>query len=107
MGFERPLNYILAMLPKQRRTGLFSATQTTEVTKLIRAGLRNPISVVVKEKHQTGKQPASLDNLYCIVDSKFKFHVLVNFIAKEKGKKILIFFATCACVDYFATLLER
>jgi len=27
-GFERSLNAILACLPKQRRTGLFSATQT-------------------------------------------------------------------------------
>jgi hypothetical protein len=27
MGFERSLNEILRRLPKQRRTGLFSATQ--------------------------------------------------------------------------------
>jgi ATP-dependent RNA helicase DDX55/SPB4 len=28
MGFEASLNTILSFLPKQRRTGLFSATQT-------------------------------------------------------------------------------
>ena len=28
MGFEATLNAILRRLPKQRRTGLFSATQT-------------------------------------------------------------------------------
>ena len=38
MGFEASINIILRYLPKQRRTGLFSATQTSEVEKLIRAG---------------------------------------------------------------------
>lgn len=48
MGFEVTLNAILARLPKQRRTGLFSATQTAEVVQLVRAGLRNPVKVEVK-----------------------------------------------------------
>ena len=37
-------------MPKLRRTGLFSATQTKDVEDLIRAGLRNPVLVSVKEK---------------------------------------------------------
>ena len=48
LGFEPTLNAILARLPKQRRTGLFSATQTAEVLQLVRAGLRNPVKVEVK-----------------------------------------------------------
>ncbi len=48
MGFRDILNKILAMVPKQRRTGLFSATQTKEVKALARAGLRNPVTVSVK-----------------------------------------------------------
>jgi ATP-dependent RNA helicase DDX55/SPB4 len=107
MGFERALNAILQMLPKQRRTGLFSATQTTEVRKLIRAGLRNPVSVVVTDKAQKGKTPASLDNCYAIVEPQLKLFGLVNFIRNEKDKKILIFFSTCACVDYFSYVLGR
>ncbi len=84
MGFEKVLNAILQMLPKQRRTGLFSATQTTEVTKLIRAGLRNPVSVVVVDKSQKGRVPGTLDNNYCIVDPKLKFHSLVHFIRRQR-----------------------
>ena len=45
MGFMKTLNAIIARLPKQRRTGLFSATQTEEVEELARAGLRNPVRV--------------------------------------------------------------
>ena len=50
LGFHATLNTILGFLPKQRRTGLFSATQTNEVENLARAGLRNPVAVTVKEK---------------------------------------------------------
>ena len=42
---QREVNEILSRLPKQRRTGLFSATQTKQVVKLARAGLRNPVQV--------------------------------------------------------------
>lgn len=38
MGFAMTLEHILRQLPKQRRTGLFSATQTKEVKALARAG---------------------------------------------------------------------
>nr|WCZ58333.1 ATP-dependent RNA helicase [Paratrimastix eleionoma] len=41
MGFAAVLNSILSHLPKQRRTGIFSATQTQELQALARAGLRN------------------------------------------------------------------
>ena len=45
--FFRFACFFLERLPKQRRTGLFSATQTAEVLQLVRAGLRNPVRVEV------------------------------------------------------------
>jgi len=45
MGFQKQVNYIISRLPKQRRTGLFSATQTQAVADLAKAGLRNPVRV--------------------------------------------------------------
>ena len=73
---------ILSYFPKQRRTGLFSATQTRELEDLIRAGLRNPVRINVREKKsETGKgeneddedeqeevqrTPASLNNYYVV-----------------------------------------
>src|SRR5690606_10648559 len=51
LGFEDVLTKILARLPKQRRTGLFSAPVTdTVVGSLVRAGLRNPVKIAVKVK---------------------------------------------------------
>lgn len=64
------LNTILGHLPKQRRTGLFSATQTQEVEKLVRAGLRNPVRITVKEKGVAAsavqKTPSRLSNYYTV-----------------------------------------
>ena len=36
LGFASTVNSIMSALPKQRRTGLFSATQTKDVQKLAR-----------------------------------------------------------------------
>ena len=65
------LNTILSYLPKQRRTGLFSATQTKEVEDLIRAGLRNPVRISVKEKtgnteSSVQRTPQMLQNFYMV-----------------------------------------
>jgi ATP-dependent RNA helicase DDX55/SPB4 len=50
LGFQAALTRILSHLPKQRRTGLFSATMTDAdaLSELIRVGLRNPARIVVK-----------------------------------------------------------
>lgn len=47
LGFEKTLTTILQYLPRQRRTGLFSATQTKDVVQLVRAGLRKDRKSVV------------------------------------------------------------
>ncbi|XP_019711996.1 ATP-dependent RNA helicase DDX55 isoform X4 [Hippocampus comes] len=110
MGFENSLNAILSFLPKQRRTGLFSATQTQELEKLVRAGLRNPVRIVVKEKgtadSATVRTPARLCNYYTVCRAEDKFNQLVAFLRQHKHQKQLVFFSTCACVEYFGRALE-
>ncbi|XP_046873802.1 ATP-dependent RNA helicase DDX55 [Hypomesus transpacificus] len=110
MGFEASLNTILGLLPKQRRTGLFSATQTQELEKLVRAGLRNPVRIAVKEKGVAAtsmqKTPARLCNYYTICRTEDKFNNLVAFLRQHKHEKQLVFVSTCACVEYFGRALE-
>uniref|UniRef100_A0A665U9A0 ATP-dependent RNA helicase n=3 Tax=Echeneis naucrates TaxID=173247 RepID=A0A665U9A0_ECHNA len=111
MGFEASLNTILGYLPKQRRTGLFSATQTQELEKLVRAGLRNPVRITVKEKGVAAtapaqKTPSRLSNYYTICRSEDKFNNLVAFLRQHKHEKLLVFFSTCACVEYYGRALE-
>ncbi|XP_057347180.1 ATP-dependent RNA helicase DDX55 isoform X4 [Manis pentadactyla] len=109
MGFEASINTILEFLPKQRRTGLFSATQTQEVENLVRAGLRNPVRISVKEKgaaSSTQKTPSRLENYYMVCKADEKFNQLVHFLRNHKQEKHLVFFSTCACVEYYGRALE-
>lgn len=110
MGFEASINTILEFLPKQRRTGLFSATQTQEVENLVRAGLRNPVRISVKEKgvaaSSTQKTPSRLENHYMICKADEKFNQLVHFLRSRQQEKHLVFFSTCACVEYYGKALE-
>ncbi|CAN1812098.1 DEAD-box ATP-dependent RNA helicase 18 [Linum perenne] len=82
MGFQKQLNAIISRLPKLRRTGLFSATQTEAVEELAKAGLRNP----VRDK---------------------KLSELVDLLVKNKSKKIIVYYMTCACVDYWGVVLPQ
>jgi len=68
LGFRESIEEIFKYLPKQRRTGLFSATQTDEIDKLIRAGLRNPCIIQVKQKTnvKSQKTPLELNNYYLV-----------------------------------------
>ena len=114
LGFYNAINTVIGFLPKQRRTGLFSATQTKDVEKLIRAGLRNPVLVSVKGKESESDNlstPESLTNFYSICEPRHKFSILVKFLKdqfkNEKCNKILVFFSTCGSVEYYSLLLER
>ncbi|GAA5796798.1 hypothetical protein HPULCUR_002173 [Helicostylum pulchrum] len=117
MGFSKQLSNIIAQLPKQRRTGLFSATMTDGLSELVRAGLRNPVRIVVKVEDLANKgvvqrTPATLDIDYLVCDAEQKLlqmsRILTKELSKEDGsRKFIVYFATCAMVDYFYKILSR
>ena len=114
LGFESSIRNILQQLPKQRRTGLFSATMTEAIGDLIRTGLRNPVRVTVKVENSDNSEsrvPTTLAIHYKLVDSfEEKLTLFSNLIKRSDpdhsmyGKKIIVYFATCACVDYYMNI---
>eukprot|EP00624_Nannochloropsis_granulata_P007268 evm.model.NODE_7030_length_20383_cov_42.581219.5 len=112
MGFKATLTAILGHLPKQRRTGLFSATQTREVRELARAGLRNPATVAVQVVNQRTKEvqatPQTLSNFYWTCKKpEEKLGRLLAFLRRHREDKVMVFFITCAAVDYFASIFTQ
>lgn len=117
MGFSKQLSSIIAQLPKQRRTGLFSATMTDAISELVRAGLRNPVRIVVKVEDLANKgviqrTPSTLDIDYLVCDADQKLlqttRILESELEDQDGsRKFIIYFATCAMVDYFYKILSR
>mmetsp|Transcript_30784 Transcript_30784/g.46930 ORF Transcript_30784/g.46930 Transcript_30784/m.46930 type:complete len:612 (+) Transcript_30784:511-2346(+) len=123
MGFDVSLNNILSKLPRMRRTGLFSATNNSAGANgaasnrglkqlLSRAGMRNPVLVNVaitapKTKQAEQATPISLKNYYLISPMQEKLSRLVAFLQSHNNEKIIVFFLTCACVDFFGSALQQ
>ena len=92
MDFEEEINKILAVIPAERRTLLFSATMTSKVAKLQKASLVNPVKVEVNTKFQVPKQ---LIQQYLFIPAKWKDCYLAYTLDEFKGQSAILFVATC------------
>lgn len=106
IGFEEEMRQIVRILPKERQTMLFSATQTTKVTDLARISLKKgPMYINVDEKKDTSTAEG-LEQGYVVCDSDKRFLLLFTFLRKNSKKKIIVFFSSCNSVKYHAELLN-
>ncbi|KAM5263158.1 putative ATP-dependent RNA helicase DDX47 isoform 2-T2 [Ctenodactylus gundi] len=90
MDFETEVDKILKVIPRDRKTFLFSATMTKKVQKLQRAALKNPVKCAVSSKYQTVEK---LQQYYLFIPSKFKSKRLGS-LNKFKAKARSILLAT-------------
>lgn len=111
MGFDVTLTSIFSRLPKQRRTGLYSATQNEGVESLARAGMRNPVRVAVAvrsvrklEQSANQRTPLSLRAHYQLIRQNDKLSALCALLASRQHEKIIVYFLTCASVHFHALL---
>lgn len=115
LGFKPDLQKILTSLPKQRRTGLFSASVSEAVGEIIRVGLRNPVKVEVRVKMKDGnvledrKTPASLQMTYLVKPASHKLPALAQLFDRLplRPQRSIVFLSTCAAVDYFQHVLPE
>lgn len=111
LGFKDDLQKILGRLPKQRRTGLFSASVSEAVGEIVRVGLRNPVKIAVKVKSAVGddkRTPASLQMSYLLTQPSHKFPALLSLLSQldPTPQKTIVYLSTCAAVDYFQHILS-
>ncbi|XP_076270260.1 putative ATP-dependent RNA helicase DDX47 [Rhynchophorus ferrugineus] len=92
MDFEVEVDKILKVIPRERRTFLFSATMTKKVKKLQRACLQDPVKVEVSTKYQTVEK---LQQYYIFIPVKFKDVYLVHILNELAGNSFMIFCSTC------------
>ncbi|CAI5535211.1 unnamed protein product [Closterium sp. Naga37s-1] len=164
LGFAACLESILHRLPRQRRTGLFSATQTSALQELALAGMRNPVRVEVRSLARAGaggargaaggtagagapgapapgegsaqgmtagaggaggageggdtgygaalekagavKIPVGLQVQAIVCEgARSKASQLVHWLSQHPDRKVMLFVMTCACVDYWGSVL--
>ncbi|CAJ0560031.1 unnamed protein product, partial [Mesorhabditis spiculigera] len=111
LDFEEELDKILKVIPRERRTYLFSATMTKKVAKLERASLRDPVRVEVNSRYKTVD---TLKQHYIFIPFKYKEAYLV-YILNELTSKIklaepklaIIFTGTCLLADTITRMLRQ
>ncbi|XP_048444043.1 DEAD-box ATP-dependent RNA helicase 51 isoform X2 [Pyrus x bretschneideri] len=107
-NFEEEMKQIVKILPKDRQTALFSATQTKKVEDLVKLSFRKdqkPIYVDVDE----GRSKVTNEGLeqgYCVVPSAKRFLLLYSFLTKNTSKKVMVFFSSCNSVKFHSELLR-
>ena len=102
-GEKNHLTAIFDALPKQRRTGLFSATLSSELLKIAHAGMRNPVFVRIKND---GATPMELANFYAMVDPNYKVIQLISFLKDHVANaKVIVFVLAWQIVEYFSEIL--
>lgn len=107
-GFADELNEILSKIPKSRQTMVFSATMTSKVDDLIRAGLRNPVRLVVDAQKSTvsglvqefvrvrpARESKRLGYLMHICTKVHTDRAIVFFRQKKEAHRSRILFALC------------
>lgn len=107
---------ILSKVPKQRRTGLFSATlNNVNIEELIKLGLRNPARIKIKinqtaadnEKKGNFTLPVKLQNSYISFANRLeKILYLHQKLPSLKEKKTIVFFNTCHSVDFYTKVFQ-
>ncbi|KAG1179404.1 hypothetical protein G6F70_001429 [Rhizopus microsporus] len=106
IGFEDEMRQIVNILPSERQTMLFSATQTTKVQDLARISLKKgPLYINVHENRDTSTADG-LEQGYVVCDSDRRFLLLFTFLRKNLKKKVIVFFSSCNSVKYHAELLN-
>jgi len=91
MDFGPILDKILKVLPRERRTFLFSATLSSKVESLQRASLSNPSRVSVSSKYQT---VSTLQQYFLLRPHKHKDIYLTYLLNEFAGQAVIIFTRT-------------
>ena len=106
IGFEEEMRQIVALLPRDRQTMLFSATQTTKVEDLARLSFkRQPLYVGVDDAGAEATREG-LEQGYCVVPADKRFLLLFTFLKKNAKKKVMVFFSSCNSVKFHGELLN-
>lgn len=73
MGFTESINAILAEVPQERNTLLFSATMSPEITRISKNYLRNAKEITIGNKNEGTK---NVKHIYYMVHAKDKYQAL-------------------------------
>ncbi len=103
MGFIDDIEAILAQIPEERQTLLFSATMPAPIRRMAERFMKDPQIVRVKAKEMT---VSSIEQFYVEVHEKNKFDVLTRLLDIQSPELAIVFGRTKRRVDELAEALN-
>lgn len=97
------LDTIVALLPKQRRTLLFTATMPGSIKQMVQNYLSKHVEHIQVDMDTLGHQ--GIDHQYVVVKPIEKLEVLMHFLNTKEGQRGIIFCKTKAAVNKLAKKL--
>ncbi len=104
LGFAEELARVVALLPAQRQTLLFSATFPPAVQALAAPLLREPVRVEVA---QADRPVAAIVQRAITVDADRRTALLHHLLQAHPGERVLVFVATRHAADHVARKLDQ
>ncbi|CAN5713151.1 DEAD/DEAH box helicase [soil metagenome] len=105
MGFAEDLEAILAAVPAERQTALFSATIAPRIAKLSEKHLRNPKKITIERERVAAGEIPRVRQLVYMVQRRDKITALGRVLDMENAKSAIIFCRTRTEVDEVAEKL--
>lgn len=103
MGFIEDIEAILAQIPEEHQTLLFSATMPAPIQRMAERFMRDPQVVRVKTKEVT---VSAIDQYYLEVQEKNKFDILTRLLDIQSPELSIIFGRTKRRVDELSEALS-
>lgn len=104
MGFLPSLQRIVAQVPRQRQTLMFSATMPTEIRRLADSWLRNPVEIKVDP---IGTAAELVEQSVFYVEQQHKPELLINYLQNNAIERTLVFTRTKHGADKVVRKLEQ
>jgi len=104
MGFIHDIRKLLALLPKQKQTLLFSATFSNDIKQLAHRLLNHPELIEVARRNATAER---INQVVHPVDKSRKRELLSHLIGSQNWRQVLVFTRTKHGANRLAQQLER
>ena len=104
MGFVEDVKFVLDKMPEERQVTLFSATFNSEIQKIAKRYLTDPVQIKIQKKNVTAD---SIRQRAMLVSNREKMDLLVQMLEVEETDGVLVFTRTRESTVFVADELNR
>lgn len=86
---------------------LAAATTGGKLTDLVKELMKDYITIGFETESDTTVQvPSTIEQMYTVVPTANRIHTLLAFLFCKRASKVMVFMATCQCVNFFYEVIK-